>query len=165
MKYATLLLAMSLTHGMASADSLLPADALRYLIDRQIAPGANASSPTRHTTEATPAPQAGRRQESLRPNETLDSLIKRTWPGLPSKEMWVRKAFVELNSRSFVQGNPNLLQPGAQMVIPSREDLRTNFAASHPQVAALFDTPSLKSVQSEDPMPNPGVTHKWIRYP
>jgi Tfp pilus assembly protein FimV len=165
MKFAIFLLTLGLTHGLASADSLLPADALRYLIDRKEAAGTQAATTPKSVVDHAQTPQAGRRQEVLRPNETLDSLIKRTWPGLPSKEMWVRKAFVELNSRSFVQGNPNLLQPGAQMVIPSREDLRANFAASHPQLAALFDTPPHKSVQIDEPMPQPGVPHKWIRYP
>jgi hypothetical protein len=146
----------------ALADSLLPADALRQLIERKEMSAATHSTGTKASAEG---PNQGHRQETLKPNETLEGFIKRTWPGLPSKEAWVRKAFVNLNGKAFVQGNPNLLNPGATMVVPNRDDLRASFAASHPQIAALFDSnghdqqakTSLESAQTP--------TQKWVRFP
>jgi hypothetical protein len=142
------------------ADSLLAADALRQLLNRQEAVSSNAADVKKpRATES----HSERRTETLRPNETLEGLIKRTWPGLPSKEIWVRKSFVDLNAKAFVQGNPNLMQPGATVTIPSREDLRASFSVSHPATAALFDTPVADTkpgaVQSSAPVP------KWVRFP
>lgn len=152
-----------MAHGWAWADPQLATEALRHLIDK------------REPGQATPAPagaekaeegHAGRRQEPLRPNETLDSLIRRTWPGLPSKDIWVRKTFVDLNPKAFVAGNPNLLQTGAIMTIPAREDLRQAFAAAHPQVAALFGPAAATASSSERSDKAQVRAHSgWVRFP
>ena len=146
----------------ALSDSLLPADALRQLIERKEMSGAN---PPTGAKASTNGKDQAHRQETLKPNETLEGFIKRTWPGLPSKEAWVRKAFVNLNGKAFVQGNPNLLNPGATMVVPSRDDLRASFAASHPQIAALFDSarPVDQTKTSIESAQTP--TQKWVRFP
>jgi hypothetical protein len=142
------------------ADSLLAADALRQLMNRQDAVSSHAADAKKpKATE----PHSDRKTETLKPNETLEGLIKRTWPGLPSKEIWVRKSFVDLNAKAFVQGNPNLIQPGATVTIPSREDLRASFSVSHPQIAALFDAPSADS--KPDAEPSSVAAPKWVRFP
>ena len=87
MKLIPVLLALHLIPGVAWSDSLLPADALRYLIDRKETGPANSGQMQKNESTRTPAPShSARGTEALRPNETLDGLIKRTWPGLPSKE-------------------------------------------------------------------------------
>jgi len=152
-----------LVHGWAWADPQLATDALRHLIEKRGEAAQAAGSPVQGTDDA----RSGRRQEPLKPSETLDGLIRRTWPGLPSKEMWVRKTFVDLNTKAFVSGNPNLLQPGAVMTIPSQDDLRQAFASAQPHVAALFGPPRATPAPAIEP---PGQAparpqNSWVRFP
>lgn len=162
MHQKTLIGLMGLLPMWAQADSMLAADALRQLIDRQ---AAVASQTAPANNSGAMGVNSERKTETLKPNETLEGLIKRTWPGLPSKEIWVRKSFVDLNGKAFVKGNPNLIQPGATVTIPNRDDLRANFAASHPQIAALFNvqTEDVKTKTGADQNSVPGS--RWVRFP
>jgi Tfp pilus assembly protein FimV len=149
---------------IAHADSILVKEALKQLIERQESSPASAMTPTA-SDPASPPTAAKRRTESLQANETLDGLIRRTWPGLPSKEIWVRRTFVDLNPKAFVQGNPNLLQPGSTMIIPLKEDLRASFSKTYPAVAALFepvDASHAAVTALETPKPAPP---RWVRFP
>jgi len=149
---------------IAHADSILVKEALKQLIERQ--ESAAVSISTTHASDPAIAPTSvKRRTESLLPNETLDGLVKRTWPGLPGKEVWVRRTFVDLNPKAFVQGNPNLLQPGSTMIIPLKEDLRASFSKTYPAVAALFepvDASHAAVTALETPKPAPP---RWVRFP
>jgi len=154
-----------LVHGWAWADPQLATDALRHLIEKRVETAQ--ASAAGSTAQGTDAARSGRRQEPLKPSETLEGLIRRTWPGLPSKEMWVRKTFVDLNTKAFVSGNPNLLQPGAVMTIPSQDDLRQAFASAQPHVAALFGPPRATPAPAIEP---PGQAparpqNSWVRFP
>jgi hypothetical protein len=150
----------------AHADSVLVNEALKQLIERQESSVNKASRLDNASThKAMPPPSVKRRTESLHANETLDGLIKRTWPGLPSKDTWVRKTYVDLNPKAFVQGNPNLLQPGSAMIIPTKEDLRSSFTKAQPSIAALFDpgdVSQVESVKTESEKPSPA---RWVRFP
>jgi Tfp pilus assembly protein FimV len=148
----------------AKADSVLVKEALKQLIERQESTITTAAAPT-VMDKSSSSPAAKRRTEPLQPNETLDGLIKRTWPGLPSKEIWVRKTFVELNPKAFVQGNPNLLQPGSTMTLPSQEDLRASFAKTHPAIAALFEHGDKHDAEASKMEPNKSTPSRWVRFP
>jgi Tfp pilus assembly protein FimV len=145
------------------ADSLTPGDALKQLIERHEAQSLPGSGST--VRAAVTAPLKARRTENLQAGETLDGLIRRTWPGLPSKDIWVRKAYVDLNPSAFVQGNPNLLKPGVSLIIPGREELRASFKAAQPQIAALFDTPEPTQSSSQNTHHDRPVSSRWVRYP
>lgn len=155
-------LASSLSIG-SWADSLTPGDALKQLIERHEAQNSSTGGSTVRTAVSPTA--TSRRSENLRAGETLDGLIRRTWPGLPSKDIWVRKAYVDLNPSAFVQGNPNLLKPGVSLTIPGRDDLRASFKAAQPQVAALFDSPESTQAPSQQMQSERPVSHRWVRYP
>jgi hypothetical protein len=145
------------------ADSLTPGDALKQLIERHEAQSSTVSGST--VRNAVNPTVKARRTENLQAGETLDGLIRRTWPGLPSKDTWVRKAYVDLNPSSFVQGNPNLLKPGVALVIPGRDDLRASFKAAQPQIAALFDTPEPAQSSNQNTPSERPVSSRWVRYP
>lgn len=148
----------------AHADSLAAADALRQLIQKSTTASPSSPGAAAPGGEAGHASSSPRRQEHTQPNDTLDLVIKRTWPGLPTKEIWVRKTYVDLNPGAFVQGNPNLMLAGAVLTIPSQADLRASFSAAHPKVAALFEplVGSAPPTADKDPSPMPA---KWVRYP
>jgi Tfp pilus assembly protein FimV len=114
-----------------------------------------------------PSRQASIQRQSIQPldNETLDMVIKRSWPGLPSREVWVRLAFVKINPEAFIGGNPNLLRPGASIKIPSREELRESFTHYQPKVAALFDLPAATQQPSEIETKIVSNPATWVRYP
>ncbi len=149
---------------IAHADSILVKEALKQLIERQ--ESAAVSISTTHASDPAIAPTSvKRRTESLLPNETLDGLVKRTWPGLPGKEVWVRRTFVDLNPKAFVQGNPNLLQPGSVMIIPTKEDLRASFSKAHPSIAALFEQVDVSRAETNHSEPSKSPTSRWVRFP
>lgn len=149
---------------IAHADSILVKDALKQLIERQ--ESAALPSSTAHASDpASSSTSVRRRTESLLPSETLDGLIKRTWPGLPGKEVWVRRTFVDLNPKAFVQGNPNLLQPGSVMTIPTKEDLRASFSKAHPSIAALFEQVDVSRAETNNSEPNKSPSPRWVRFP
>lgn len=163
LKYCIVPLSM-MFQGWVYADSLSAADALRQLIERQ--PNTSTTSKTSDSTASSSVPGAptGRRKDQAKTNETLDHVIRRTWPGLPTKEVWLRKAFVELNPQAFVQGNPNLMVAGASLTIPSQADLRSGFAASHPAIAALFG-PSQVDDKEHREQDSPKASSQWVRFP
>ncbi len=160
----TLMLLFLWAPWIAQADSVLVKEALKQLIERQEASTTKASQSS-GSDQPMPSTTASRRSETLLPNETLDGLIKRTWPGLPSKEVWVRRSFVDLNPKAFIQGNPNLLQPGATLSIPLKSDLRASFARAYPAVASLFETPEVLPIESKSPESSSPTPPRWVRFP
>ncbi len=160
----TLMLLFLWAPWIAQADSVLVKEALKQLIERQEASTSKPSS-VAGSDQPMPSTSANRRSETLLPNETLDGLIKRTWPGLPSKEVWVRRSFVDLNPKAFIQGNPNLLQPGSAISIPLKSDLRASFARTYPAVAALFETPEVLPTESKNPESGSPPPPRWVRFP
>lgn len=164
LKYCFLFGALMCQAG-ARADSLAASDALRQLIERQPAVVSSPASSAGANGPSASTP-AGRHQEQTKANETLDSVIKRTWPGLPTKDVWVRKTFVDLNPQAFVQGNPNLMVAGTTLTIPSQADLRASFTAAHPKIAALFGPVPAESTERQDHGHDPGKgSNKWVRFP
>ncbi len=164
LKYCFLFCTLMCQAGVR-ADSLAATDALRQLIERQPS-AASGSASTASANSPSVATSAKRHQEQTKANETLDSVIKRTWPGLPTKDVWVRKTFVDLNPQAFVQGNPNLMAAGATLTIPSQADLRASFAAAHPKIAALFGPAPTEATERQDHGHDPGKgSNKWVRFP
>lgn len=81
-------------------------------------------------TAAVPATAAGatpvpvRQRVVVRPGETLDGVLRRTLSHLPIKESVLRAAFVDINPDAFVSGSVHRLRAGAEMQVPSPEDVR-----------------------------------------
>jgi Tfp pilus assembly protein FimV len=154
-----------LLHGWASASDLSVSDALKRLIEQQEAAEQRAPNSVRPAT-ANSAQDNSRKQVQLNSGETLEVFIRRTWPGLPVKEPWVKKAYIELNNEAFINGNPNLLRPGSVLTIPSRQDLRNHYSAQYPGIASLFNNAvaSSEEAKTHQETRRP-LSQSWVRFP
>lgn len=143
----------------ASAPALSPAamEALERLIGRPIA---GAPETRAHGTRDTVVVQRG---------ETLDTIMRRTVKSLPFRDEVVRKAFTDLNPHAFVQGSPHRLQAGAQLRVPSLEDVlvSTKLIPARPvQVpSATPQTEDAHHASATGPDPRAMERKHWVRYP
>lgn len=86
-------------------------------------------------------------QYEVRPGDTLDSLIQRSFSGSGIRRDFLRQAFVAANPQAFRNGNPNWMLAGVSLRIPTQQDL----------LKVVFEDPAqLESRTSQ---------RHWIRYP
>lgn len=142
-----------------SGPALSPAamEALERLIGRPIA---GASEVRARGTQDTVVVQRG---------ETLDTIMRRTVKSLPFRDEAVRKAFIDLNPHAFVQGSPHRLQAGAQLRVPSLEDVlvSTKLIPARPALAptATPRTEDAHHASATGPDPRAMERKHWVRYP
>lgn len=94
--------------------------------------------------------------------ETLDRVIKRTLPGLPLHQDFLRKAFVSLNPQAFPSGSPNFLRAGSTLQVPNTAMLRQMLISQHPSAAALFQN---EASTSGNGISSASDKRHWVRFP
>jgi len=127
-----------------------------------------------------PAPGAApaRQRVVVRPGETLAGVLRRTLSHLPIKESVLRAAFVEVNPDAFVNGSVHRLRAGAEMQVPSPEDVRrimlrdagSPAVLPNPARAAVAPAPAASAPAPPEPAPaaadHPDADMRnWVRYP
>jgi Tfp pilus assembly protein FimV len=101
--------------------------------------------------------------------ETLDTIMRRTAKNLPFRDEALRKAFIDLNPQAFTQGSPHRLQAGAQLRVPSLEDVlvSTKLIPARPALTPTA-TPKAEDVHhasTSGPDPRAIERRHWVRYP
>lgn len=86
-------------------------------------------------------------QYEVRPGDTLDSLIQRSFSGSGIRRDFLRQAFVAANPRAFRNGNPNWMLAGVSLRIPTQQDL----------LKVVFEDPAQFDRRTSQ--------RDWIRYP
>lgn len=134
--------------------------------------------PAKAATPGAGAPAPARQRVVVRPGETLAGVLRRTLSHLPIKESVLRAAFVEVNPDAFVNGSVHRLRAGAEMQVPSPEDVRRIMlrdagspavlpnpvrAAAAPAPAATAAPPT-EPAQAAADHPDADMRN-WVRYP
>ena len=124
---------------------------------------------------ANPPTQPSRQRVVVRPGETLDAIVRRTLGHLPIKDAVLRNAFVEINPDAFVAGSVHRIRAGAELQVPSPEDVRRLIvrdsgapsATSRSGTApAAIPNPSAAPPTANVAADPPGAdTRDWVRYP
>lgn len=93
--------------------------------------------------------------------ETLDRVIRRTLPGQPFKDEFVRKAFVQLNPGSLDNRSTRVLPAGSTLQVPTPQDLMGMLSQQYP---ALLKTRPGESGE-EAAVANSAPKRRWVQYP
>lgn len=127
-------------------------DALRVLLGPLAeAPGGASLSGSSADT------QVQRMQVTVRRGESLNAVIRRTFPDTPYKDDVVRRAFVQFNPSALARGR---LLAGTVLQVPTAQDLRLMVDGSQPrapEAAAPAQTGVSRAVEDE--------RRKWVRFP
>lgn len=120
-----------------------------------------------------PAPVPVRQRVVVRSGETLDGVLRRTLSHLPIKESVLRAAFVDVNPDAFVSGSVHRLRAGAELWVPSPEDVRRimlrDSGAPSPMARPAPSAPAAAApvAGASAPATDAPVTdmRDWVRFP
>lgn len=128
------------------------AQSLAELLPGQATAGAVASPSTRTTTQV----QRG---------EGLDAVVRRTLPGLPLKEDFLRRAFMRVNPQMYPTPVLRPLKPGTTLYVPGMDDLQRMLKEQGPLAAALLQTQSSPDDAESAPTSKGPDKRRWVRFP
>ena len=94
--------------------------------------------------------------------QTLDMIIRRHLPDSPYKIDIVRRAIIDMNPAVFPARTPHLMRAGAQMVLPTPDQIRQSVLARHPAMKPYL-------VSDEEQAGNRASRQRdqsrWVRFP
>jgi len=177
-KSAVLLLvasAGSLTAPAAQAEdnSAASAAALKVLIAplAEVSPS-NAAAPSLQELPASDGQTlrsvAGlkRTTTQVQRGEGLDAVIRRTLPGLPLKEDFLRHAFMRVNPHVYPTPKLRPLRPGTALQVPSMDELRQMFREQGPLASTWLHSPSESGGDPEAAQHSKTLDkRRWVRFP
>jgi Tfp pilus assembly protein FimV len=109
---------------------------------------------------ATAAPdKSGRAAVTVLRGETLDRVIRRTLPGQPFKDEFLRKAFVQLNPGLLDNRTARVLPAGSTLTVPSPQDLLAMLSQQYP---TLFKA---RPSEAADEAVAPAPKRRWVQFP
>lgn len=145
----TLAMASSWSGGASATESSAAAAAVAKLL---ALPTAN--------NEASP-PASARPAVTVLRGETLDRVIRRTLPGQPFKDEFLRKAFIQLNPGTLDNRPTRILPAGTTLNVPSAHDLLALLAQQYP---ALYKARASEATE-DAPVASSGNKRRWVQYP
>ena len=158
----------------AFAQKPAPSEAARAAFETLTRGGSSAKPTTlAQAPSATPvssAPAAAPLQHSapmpgtlvVQRGQTLDMIIRRHLPDSPYKIDIVRRAIIDMNPAVFPARTPHLMRAGAQMVLPTPDQIRQSVLARHPAMKPYL-------VSDEEQAGNRASRQRdqsrWVRFP
>ncbi len=158
----------------AFAQRPAPSEAARAAFETLTRGGSSAKPTTlAQAPSATPvssAPAAASLQHSapmpgtlvVQRGQTLDMIIRRHLPDSPYKIDIVRRAIIDMNPAVFPARTPHLMRAGAQMVLPTPDQIRQSVLARHPAMKPYL-------VSDEEQAGNRASRQRdqsrWVRFP
>lgn len=98
--------------------------------------------------------------------EGLDAVIRRTLPGLPLKEDFLRRAFMRVNPEVYPTAKLRPLRTGTPLQVPSADELRQMIKEQGPFAAALLHGPSESASDPEAAQQAKALDkRRWVRFP
>jgi hypothetical protein len=98
--------------------------------------------------------------------EGLDAVIRRTLPGLPLKEDFLRRAFMRVNPEVYPTATLRPLRSGTTLQVPSTDELRQMFKEQGPVASALLQNPSESGSDPEAAQHAKALDkRRWVRFP
>jgi Tfp pilus assembly protein FimV len=125
---------------------------------------APAVKPVASAPAAAPMPAPGMTAGTLvvQRGQTLDMIIRRHLPDSPYKIEIVRRAIIEMNPAVFPARTPHLMRAGAQMVLPTPEQIRQSVLASNPAMKPYLmadeEQAGTRASRQRD-------QSRWVRFP
>jgi hypothetical protein len=93
--------------------------------------------------------------------ETLDRVIRRTLPGQPFKDEFLRKAFVQLNPGTLDNRPTRILPAGTRLNVPTPHDLLALLGQEYP---VLYKAQA-NAAPEDAPVASSGSKRRWVQYP
>lgn len=141
--------------GAAAALQVLMAPVLGQSTT-ELAPGQGQAASTPGNTRQTTQVQRG---------EGLDAVVRRTLPGLPLKEDFLRRAFMRVNPQMYPTPVLRPLKPGTTLYIPGMDDLQHQLKEQGPLAAALLQTQPVHDEAESAPTSKGPDKRRWVRFP
>lgn len=118
--------------------------------------------PVQSSETATATPDAAQRPVvTVLRGENLDRVVRRTLPGLPLKDEFLRKAFVQLNPGTLDNRSTRILPAGTRLYAPTAQDLLTLLGQQYP---ALFNA-RMGETREETTAASPPAKRRWVQFP
>jgi len=121
-------------------------------------------SPTSSATAAAPAQHSALMPGTLvvQRGQTLDMIIRRHLPDSPYKIEILRRAIIDMNPGVFPARTPHLMRAGAQIMLPTPDQIRQSVLASHPAMKPYLmadeEQAGARASRQRD-------QSRWVRFP
>lgn len=138
--------------GLAQAtESAAAAAAVAKLLALPVPANESAAAPEKTTKPAV----------TVLRGETLDRVIRRTMPGQPFKEEFLRKAFVQLNPGTLDTRTTRILPAGITLNMPTPQDLMAMLNQEYPALFKARTTEVAEEAAASPPTPK----RRWVQFP
>lgn len=166
---AALLWCATTAAALADDNAAATAAALKVLTAPETASTAPFSLSDLSSPQGTPAASGARSARTttqVQRGEGLDAVIRRTLPGLPLQNDFLRQAFMRLNPQVYPTPALRPLRPGTTLQVPGPDDLRQMLKERSPMAAALFQTaPEPESDAASAAQSQALTKRRWVRFP
>lgn len=128
------------------------------------APSAPSATPVSSAPAAAPLQHSAPMPGTLvvQRGQTLDMIIRRHLPDSPYKIDIVRRAIIDMNPAVFPARTPHLMRAGAQMVLPTPDQIRQSVLARHPAMKPYLvadeEQAGARASRQRD-------QSRWVRFP
>ncbi len=151
--------------GAGAADNAAASAALKVLMAPMGMGQPQADMPPGLPATAALGAGLARQTTQVQRGEGLDAVIRRTLPGLPLKEDFLRRAYMRVNPQVYPTPALRKLPVGTTLLVPSLDELRQMFKEQGP-LAANWLQPPAESADEHEPTHSKGQDkRRWVRYP
>lgn len=114
----------------------------------------------------TSEPVLTRPSVTVQRGEGLDAVIRRTWPGLPFKDDFMRRSFMRVNPQVYPQAKLRPLRPGTTLQVPTPDDVRQMLKEQSPWAANMLLAAPEPTDEAGASSANKALDkRRWVRFP